>query len=281
MSLWIFAGIGCVGVGGGICIYFFSKKYTTLRMLDLDSSRTVREKKLRDRIMEDRMQRAVVYHAGKGARLVLVPWRVLQRMFRKFAGKFIALERSYHREHTRKEHISPENLQSLLADAERALREERFQVAEERLVELISAESKFAPAYEVLSRVYAAKREWKEAIESLVYYVKLEPQDADRRFLLGTMHEREGSKGDALAEYQHALDISPRNPKYLDAAITLACELKRFDEAQAMLGVLEEVNPENTKIETFKIMLPGSSSPSQILTVDTPQKKKKRTPSSL
>lgn len=278
MSFWIITGICFVVIGGGVALFFFVKKYQTLRVLDLDSSRSLREKKLRDRIMEDRMQRAVLGYAGKIAHVMVIPWRVLQHMFQRLAGKFIALERRYHREHTAKEHISPENLQSLLADAERALREERFQVAEERLVELISAESKFAPAYEALSRVYAAKREWKEAIESLVYYVKLEPTDGDRRLLLGAMHEREGNRDAAFAEYMHALDISPRNPKYLDAAITLACELKRFNEAQIMLEALKEANPDNTKKEVFADMLAHSIPEQESDTEQSSPKKKKRTP---
>lgn len=238
-------------VGGGVLGVVFARKYATLRVLDPDTSRTIREKKLRDRIMEDRMQRTVETHMGRLVHLFLVPWRAFQYAFQRVAGRLVAIERRYHREHARDVQISPEDLQSMLAEAERALREERFQSAEERLVELVSAAPKFAPAYEVFSRVYAAKREWKEAVESLVCYVKLAPKDGDRRFLLGAMYEKQGEKEKAFGEYVRALEASPHNPKYLDAGIVLALELKKADEAKGMLAALREANPENANIEGF------------------------------
>lgn len=238
-------------VGGGMLGVVFARKYATLRVLDPDTSRTIREKKLRDRIMEDRMQRTVETHIGRLAHLFLVPWRAFQHAFQRVAGRLVAIERRYHREHARDVQISPEDLQSMLAEAERALREERFQSAEERLVELVSAAPKFAPAYEVFSRVYAAKREWKEAVESLIYYVKLAPKDGDRRFLLGAMYEKHGEKEKAFDEYVRALDASPHNPKYLDAGIVLALDLKKIDEAKNMLATLREVNSENANIDGF------------------------------
>jgi len=251
MSFLIIAGGICVLAGGGILGIVFARKYATLRVLDPDTSRTIRDKKLRDRILEDRMQRTVETHMGRIVHFFLIPWRAFQHAFQRAAGRLVALERRYSREHVRNMHISPEELQSMLAEAERALREERFQAAEERLVELISASPKFAPAYEVFSRVYAAKREWKEAVESLLYYVKLAPKDGDRRFLLGAMYERQGEKEKAFGEYVRALEASTHNPKYLNAGIVLALALKNIDEAKRMLAALQEANPENANIDVF------------------------------
>lgn len=251
MNLFIVAGIVCASVGGGVLGVIFARKYATLRVLDPNTSRTLREKKLRDRIMEDRMQRTIEAHTGRLVHLLLIPWKIFQQAFQRVAGKLVAIERRYHREHIRDLQISPEDIQSMLAEAERALREERFSSAEERLVELVSAAPKFAPAYEVFSRVYAARREWKEAVESLICYVKLAPKDGDRRFLLGAMYEKQGEKGRAFEEYIRALEASPHNPKYLDAGIVLALDLQKIDEAKGMLATLQRVNPENANIEGF------------------------------
>jgi len=251
MNFLIIAGVVCIGVGGGVLGVIFARKYATLRVLDPDTSRTIREKKLRDRIMEDRMQRTIKAPMGRLVQLFLVPWRAFQYAFQRAAGRLVAIERRYHREHARDAQISSEDLQSMLAEAERALREERFQSAEERLVELVSAAPKFAPAYEVFSRVYAAKREWKEAVESLIYYVKLAPKDGDRRFLLGAMYEKQGEREKAFGEYTRAIEASPHNPKYLDAGIVLALDLKKVGEARDMLAALQEANPENANIEKF------------------------------
>ena len=238
-----------------LCGALFVQKYATLRMLDLDTSRMLREKKLRNRIMEDRIERTMRKHAPRILTFFAIPWRVFQRAFRRFAGRLVAIERRYHRDHAQDVLVSPEGLQSLLADAERALREERFQVAEERLVELVSVAPKFAQAYEVLSRVYSAKKEWKEALESLMCYVKLAPQDAEGRFLLGILHEEMGQSEEAFDAYTEALDIAPRNPKYLDAYISLALELEKRVLALRALKVLREVNPDNAKIKHFFAVL--------------------------
>jgi tetratricopeptide (TPR) repeat protein len=220
------------------------------------------------------MQRTVEVHIGRLMHIILVPWKAFQHAFRRIAGRLVAIERRYHREHARDVQISPEDLQSMLAEAERALREERFQSAEERLVELVSASPKFAPAYEVFSRLYAAKREWKEAVESLIFYVKLAPQDGDRRFLLGAMYEKQGEREKAFVEYEHALNSSPHNPKYLNAGIVLAIDLKKRDIARKMLDALREANPENANIEIFDRQILELVPVSEPLT-SLPEKKRK------
>lgn len=251
MNSWFIVGGICVFAGAVICGFLLVRKYATLRMLDPDTSRTIREKKLRNRIMEDRMQRSVQMHIARMAHMLLIPWRVLRDAFRRAAGKLVAIERRYHRERARDAQVSSEELQSMLADAERALRDERFQVAEERLVELVSVAPKFAQAYEVLSRVYSAKKEWKEAVESLVCYVKLTPKDAEGRFLLGSLYEETHESEKAFAEYGAALEKAPNNPKYLDAYISLALEMEKRVDATRALKMLREVNPENAKIADF------------------------------
>lgn len=274
MSFFIIIGLVCMGIGGGVLGGLFARKYATLRVLDPDTSRSIREKKLRDRIMEDRMQRTVQAHVGRFTHALLVPWRIIQHAFQRVAGKLVALERRYHREHARDVQVSPEELQSILVDAERALREERFQVAEDRLVELVSAAPKFAPAYELFARVYAAKREWKEATESLLYYVQLAPKDGDRRFLLGAMYEKCSEREKAFAEYMKALEFSPHNPKYLNAGIILALDLKRIEEAKKMLDTLRKANPDNANIEVFARRI-LELVPVDEIPVSVPEKKRK------
>ncbi len=78
-------------VGVGVLGVVFARKYATLRVLDPDTSRTIREKKLRDRIMEDRMQRTVEAHMGRLVHLFLVPWRALQHAFQRVAGRLVAI----------------------------------------------------------------------------------------------------------------------------------------------------------------------------------------------
>lgn len=258
MNTWFIAGGVCAVAGVVMCGVLLARKYATLRMLDPDTSRTMREKKLRNRIMEDRMQRTVQVHVARVIHAFLIPWRILRDAFRRAAGKLIAIERRYHREHARDAQISSEELHAMLTEAERAIREERFQVAEERLVELVSAAPKFAQAYEALSRVYSAKKEWKEAVESLVCYVKLSPKDSEGRFLLGALYEETREFEKALVEYEAALEKAPHNPKYLDAYISLAIQLDKPSEALRALKVLREVNPENAKIADFAEALEGA-----------------------
>ncbi len=275
MNIWIIGGLVCVALGGGMCGILFVRKYATLRMLDLDTSRTMREKKLRNTIMESRMQRGAEEFLARASRLFLVPWTFLQHAFQRGAGKLVAIERRYHRDRAQDIQTSPADLQLMLREAEHALREERFQVAEERLVELVSVAPKLAEAYEVLSRVYTQKKEWKEALESLACYVKLSPKDSERRFLLAEMYEEQGNKEKAYDEYARALEMSPHNPKYLDACITLALILKKKNDAANMLKILQEVNPENTKIESFARELKTEKKHEDDIVTPVEKKKKK------
>lgn len=275
MSYFFFGGIFCVVIGGLIVGILFFKKFSHLRVLDLDTSQALREKKLRNRIMESRMQRTMESQIAGGVRIVLVPWRTVQTLFRKAAGKLLAIERRYHRERARGVDISAKDLQAMVSEAERALREERFQVAEERLVEAISADPKFAQAYEALSRVYAAKREWKEAVESLMYYVKLTPKDGEGHFLLGALYERRGDREKAFTEYTRAIDLAPRNPKYLDAYIVLALAMEKYTDAEKMIHILREVNPDNAKISLFTEQLMPDKEADEVPS-SVPQKRKKK-----
>lgn len=274
MNVWLWIGIVCIVAGVGVCGGLFARKYATLRMLDPDTSRSTRERKLRNRIMEDRMQRTVGMQMGRMARLILVPWRLLRDAFRRLAGKLVAIERRYHRERARDAKISPEDLQLMLSEAERAIREERFQVAEERLVELVSVAPKFAAAYEALSRVYSARKEWKEALESMACYVKLVPQDGEAHFLLGALHEELHAPDDAFDAYATALEKAPHNPKYLDAYLEVALALHRHSEAEKALRTLREVNPQNAKIAAFEERL-GMKEDSEG-EIELPARKKKK-----
>lgn len=259
-------------MGFVVCGILFARKYQMLRMLDPDTSRSMRERKLRNRIMEDRMQRTARVHVERFVHVMLIPWRALRDAFRRLAGKLVAVERRYHRERARDTRISPEDLQSMLVEAERALREERFQIAEERLVELISVAPKFAAAYEALSRVYSAKKEWKEAVESLACYVKLTPQDAEGHFLLGSLYAETRVLEKAFVEYGLALERAGHNPKYLDAYIATALELRERSDAERAIQTLKEVNPDNAKIAVFEEALVGLSGAQE----DKKEEKKKK-----
>ncbi len=275
MNVWILLGAMCFLAGFFLVAFLFLRKIKTLCMLDVDSSQVLREKRLRNKIMEDRMQRALHAHMSGAVHFFLLPWRFFQKLFRRLAGRLLAIERRYHRERARDTQVSQEDLQAMLMEAERALREGRYQAAEERLVELISAAPKFAQAYEVLSRVYGSKREWKEALESLSCFVKLSPQDPEGRFLLGGLFLEMRDSAKAFDEYARALTHAPHNPKYLDAYIALALDLEKYPEAFSALTTLREVNPDNGKIADFSRRL-ESHAPDLFLEQKAPRGRKKR-----
>ena len=114
--------------------------------------------------------------------------------------------------------------------------------AEEAYEQLLVVMPEHAKAHHNLAYLWLTQERLTEAEEHLVAAISHEPW-APSYLLLGTVLERTGRLKEAIAYYQQALELSPRNP---DASIALANALQRSFQPNAAIDILKEA----TAVET-------------------------------
>ncbi len=238
----------------GIIILLGVRKLPQIRVVDPSSSKEAKSKELKYAILKKRLERIGSERTETMKRQLLPVGQKIQDSFRRMAGKLTALERQYaerQRGGIEKAH-DPEMLRQLVREAEKMMDEERYDIAEKKLIEVVSHDPKNIPAYEHLGRLYFKNKDYAAARETFSFLLRLSPRDASVNASLGEVAEAEGKQEEALRYYKEALDISPHNPKYLDFYIDTAITSGDVHESMTALEHLREVNPENQKIVEFE-----------------------------
>lgn len=186
-----------------------------------------------------------VSRAGRGAKSVVKQWY----------KKAQALDRQYKRmQHETSNGVvgSHETRKQLLDDAQRALVDESYTVAEQRLIEYLTLDPKNAQVYERLGVVYMRTRQFEQAKETFQYALSLAPNDASILVYLGELDLRAGQVKQAAEYFRQAVALRPSNPKYLDFLIESSILAGDAKLAREGVYYLKQANPENKKIEEFE-----------------------------
>lgn len=243
-------------IAGVIMIVFLlSRKWTQLRLLDVQSLPDSETKKKKQELIKQRIERAGLKYAKKAQKDVIKPLGSgLQTLIRTVAGKLTAAERRYQQ---KKNKVATQEgdlrvIDSMLDEAQKFMDEEIWDLAEKKLIAVISLDARNKDAYELLGRVYLFNKDYKSAKETFEFLNKLSPRDASVIASLGQVAQKLGSKEEAVEYFRKAVDISPKNPKYLDLYLDSIIEIGDVHEAMTTLDKLREVNPENKKIEDYE-----------------------------
>jgi protein O-GlcNAc transferase len=162
--------------------------------------------------------------------------------------------------------------------------QEDYDEAEKKYIEIISLEPKNVEAYRGLGNLYFIQNNYEDAKQTFNHVLKINKEDDMAYAKLGAIAAESGDLKDAkdsylqsiniqnkaihffelaevcykLEEYadatknlEKALEIEPNNPKYLDILITVCIAAKNKAKAADVLDRLNEVNPDNQKIEEF------------------------------
>ena len=151
-------------------------------------------------------------------------------------------------DHDKKEEIIEQELE----EAEELLKEDEFEKAEKKYIEIITADQKNVDAYEGLAELYFEQRMYKEAKETLLFVLSIDRDSALAYTQLAEIEQISGTIEKALSYIASAVEIEPRNPKFLHLQITLALVAKNKMLAQKTLKALREVNPENAKLDDLQ-----------------------------
>lgn len=219
-------------------------------------------------------------------------WNLLQYKFRVYVGKIEKLlhyeELIKNRQRARD--ISSmdreKQISELLHQGEGKFHEGNYDKAEEFFIAAIKFDKKLAPAYRGLADTYMAKGAAEEAMQTYDYLSRLTPTDDALLVKLSELSEERGKINEAihylekavstndslsprfyhLAELlqkveqpevaieavSQAVELEPKNPKYLDLLIEIAIICGNRQMATKGFEELRLVNPDNQKLAEFK-----------------------------
>jgi len=186
---------------------------------------------------------------------------------------------------TKTEKVEPK-IKKLFKEVEKSTEEDDWKRAEGKYIEIIKIDSKNVEAYQGLGKLYLDNEQNTEARQIFEFLMKLGVEDADlyinlanlsweedsldeaknyymkalgidgtrviARVNLGLIFDELGDKESAGQQFKAALELEPKNPKYLDLIIQAGIKMGDKDLAKQALRNLKEVNPENKKIKEFK-----------------------------
>ncbi len=242
---------------GGLAaiIWLVWKKLPQLRVVNPDTSRESRARRKKNEILRNRIERT----GGKVARSINTravnpTLKSMQNIIRTVAGKLTAVERSYKEKQkiAGRSMTDPSVIQEFIDEAELYLKNEEFERAEKKLIDIIGLDQKNAHAYELLGRLYLQRRDIQLAEETFRFLTKLAKNDASAHAYLGEVLSDQGKDTEAYTYFERAMKLSPKNPKYLDFYIDSAIRQMKKHEAIVALERLRQVNPDNKKIEGFE-----------------------------
>lgn len=219
-------------------------------------------------------------------------WGRLQLKFRIYVGKIERLLHHEQRVKSRAElaQLPTEavdgKLANLVSEGEQNLGRGNFDKAEELFIAAIKMDAKFAPAYRGLGDAYLAKGALNEAEETYQFLMLLSPNDDGAMVKISELLEKKGKIEEAINYLQQAVivndslssrffhlaelllrvnqpsvakeaivqavDLEPKNPKYLDLLIETGILCGDKDLAVRGLSELRLVNPQNQKLESFQ-----------------------------
>lgn len=230
-------------------------KWTELRLLDPSSIPVSADKKKKQELIRQRIERTGRKYASKAQKDVIRPLGGgIQTLFRIIAGKLTAAERKYQQQ--KHQQAAQEGdlrvIDTLLDEAQKFMDEEVWDLAEKKLIQIISLDAHNKDAYELLGRVYLLNKDYESAKETFEFLNKLSPDNPSVIASLGEVAEKLGDvKGSALY-FEKAVELSPKNPKYLDFYLEAVIDVGDVHTAMNVLDRLIDVNPDNKKIPEFE-----------------------------
>lgn len=222
---------------------------------------------------------------------VIKLWGNLQLRFRVYVGKVEKLWHHEQRIKTRQESTPEgsaereQKLGDIIQEAEQELKNNRLDRAEELFIAAIKIDAKSVAAYRGLADTYLAQENSDQAEETYQFLLRLSPGDDNVMVKIADIAERKGELDKAINFYQQAvvindslsprffhlaelllkvkqpdiakevvqqaLELEPKNPKYLDLLIETGIQCGDKDLATQAYNELRLVNPDNQKLANF------------------------------
>jgi len=286
-----FIAIGILIICISAIVWIVSNKFPVLASINTTTLQKHKQEKVKKELLEDRLLRKFKavnfkhYFSRQPNENSKSIWQSLIQVVSKLEKKYEVQKNDNSADVGNiDEQVKKKNF--LLHEGETLFNDGKYKEAEAIFIEAISLDPKFIPAYQLLSELYQAQRDYNHAKEILHYLLKINSTDhttyqhlgrlatvtgqlkeaeadylksislnnkvASYYFDLGEIYIKLNNVDKAYDSYREAVRLEPNNPKILDALITTAILLKNKKDAQEFFDKLNEVNPENDKLEEFK-----------------------------
>ena len=250
-----------------------ARKLPYLKSLDVDTVPEEQAAKVRDRILLERLKRAGL-KSGEIFQLHVLPvFARLVGIKKRLVNRLYALEKKYQKEEAQTRVLIGRELEnkikSTLDDADDLVKQEKYSEAEKQLIEIVSLDAQNVSAYERLYGIYIATKEYKQALQTAQFLLKLALKKnkqkvgqkqqiasntlrlADVYIDLGDVNKLLDNNDEAFENYQKALEVEPNSPKNLDKNLEMSIILKQKALAADLLKRLQETNPQNQKLREY------------------------------
>lgn len=273
----------------GVIATVVGRKFPALASLDLSTIVKEKEARFKEKIVGQRLKRSIMLWWGKVSGSLKPLYQVIVRFLSMLYEKGVAWrEKQRAVKITTPEEVE-KHVERLVETAESFSKQDDFEVAEKKLIEAISLDSKNIEAFKALAHLYFDKKDYEEARQTFEHVLKLNENDEDAYENLATIDIVDGEYQQAKEEYQElirinnqksetyfnlalvseamkeyheamasikkALALEENNPRYLDLWLRISIIVRDKVEAYNAYAKMKDVNPDNQKLEELKAQI--------------------------
>lgn len=239
------------------------KKFPALAILDAANIPGEKEAKFKERIIKARVERDMARWSGFFGRVWLFLSKRLSASLKSQQENLKKIKTNYQVNIKMPWLEKQKKIKELLSAAEDYLKKEEEKLAEEKLLEVISLDSKNIGAFFQLGELYVSQKKWSEASQTFSYALRLARKHQGNGeageitlqriyFAQAEVEKEAGNLDAALENIREALELEPNSPRYLDLILYLSIMRKDKALAQESWEKLAAANPENQKLEKWK-----------------------------
>ena len=239
-----------------IIMVIIIRKFPQLAILDVENMPSEKAEKIKERIIKNRLERDFTkWNIWLANFLKLASQRF--NFFGNWLDKLRGLKEKYRKNKKLSQISLEEKIKLFLNQAQELAKKEDLESlteAETKLIEIVSLNQKYLPAFTLLGEVYAKLKKYGEAKQTFIYALRLlelqnDPNaEAEINCQLSLANENLNNLDEARGNIIESLKIEPNNPRYLNTLLDLAIMQKDKTLAQEILDRLSEVNPDNQKL---------------------------------
>lgn len=227
-----------------------------LRVINIESVPKEKVRKVKEKIILQKLQRKSGA-ARNVAKVSSDAVRVASKYGRRAVQKLYSLEQYYQKlKRTAEEGVHSYNkdeIRKLIDQAKDFVKKDEAIHAEKIYIDIISHNPKSVDAYEGLGDLYKKSAKYDQAKETYKFTLKISPNDASVLVSLAEIEIDSLNFKSALDYLKKAIDFRSKNPKYLDFYIDTALKAGSLKDARKGISLLQNVNPENKKLEEFEV----------------------------
>lgn len=243
-----------------VIIFIVIRHFPALAVLDADNIPEEKEQQIKEKIIKNRMARKFSF-LNKFFGTIADWFNKLSNVFWSKLNDLQKIQKKQQEDRSLLGASLEEKNKILFSQADEFIKQENFEEAEKKLIEIISLDDKNFLAFLELGEVYHSEGKWQEAKQTLLYAGKLAeifPQKvtgsevANLNYSLALINKELNDLDGAIDNLYKSLDIDQNNPRYLDLMLDLCIIKKDKGLALRFLDKIKEVNPDNNNISKWE-----------------------------